>query len=159
MSDTKVITYAVAIEAINEALTQFEKNYPVDEEVMNVVRIAVNNDLQPRDYLMGITTEGRFTKDVVTRFVRYAIRNTQEESHKIHLLLVLATYLYGEDTEGAYEALNASRTIKETSLAILLGRVFGSGWPSQAFEAMRHELHPKVVQGMKDDSTFEIPAN
>ena len=63
---------------------------------------------------------------------------------------MLAANLYAlEEVDSAKEMLhNAIVHNPSYSLANLLNRVFTSGWPSGAFVAMTHELHPKVKEGM-----------
>jgi hypothetical protein len=63
---------------------------------------------------------------------------------------ILASNIYStENTDEAKAILaRALQSNPGYSLANLLNRVFTSGWPSAAFVAMTHELHPKVKEGM-----------
>jgi hypothetical protein len=158
MTSTKVITYKVAMDSINEALTQFELNCPVDSDLLNIVTISTAKDLQARDYLLGITTEGNFTPETVIRFLAYAIRNCEEKERTASLLAIKSAYLYAEgERDGASIELALCLAIDPTySLGALLRRVYGAGWPTEAFASMRKELHPKVVEGMLEAPETEI---
>jgi len=69
-----------------------------------------------------------------------------------HVQSLWSAYAYeAENREEAFSHLNEAKRIDSTnSLALLLGRVFSAGWPPASFASMRNELHPKVVEGLKE---------
>jgi hypothetical protein len=72
------------------------------------------------------------------------------EGYVAPVACLFATLAYERsDIPLAYQALDRATLDQPAySLTILLRRVFGSGWPSAAFAAMRTELHPKVTAGI-----------
>jgi hypothetical protein len=69
---------------------------------------------------------------------------------------VLAALNYQNNNESAAQEF-LSLALQEDysySLALLLKRVIGAGWPTGAFAKMTEELHPKVVEGL-DDTPIE----
>jgi hypothetical protein len=79
-----------------------------------------------------------------------------EEKHRTPWYAILSAYHYENgDTPSAYLALTECQKLApEYSLAKLLTRVYGAGWPAPAFASMRDELHPKVQADLaerKDD--------
>jgi hypothetical protein len=158
MTESKVITYASAREAVNTALTQFEQNQPVDSEVLSVVTTATACDLQIRDYLLGITTEGNFNEELLVRFLSYAIRTCEDKSQLAPLYAIKSSYLYAQGERDGASIELALCLSKDSSypLGVLLARVYGAGWPTEAFAKMRLELHPKVVEGMEEAPDTQI---
>ena len=113
-----------------------------EPEYIEFCAAAINalRDIQVRDYVMGIINAEN------VRTVNKALSNLasvvpDEYSAPVDTLLAL-TYYELDDTEAALTILNS---VKDYSLATLLTRVFQAGWPKQAFQQMRDELHPKVV--------------
>lgn len=128
--------------------TQDIETMPV-EVVADVIH-ALDTDVQVRDYLMGLMN----ISDAPMTYFRdqlELINDVAPEGYKSASTTLLAlSYYQLNDTEKANKYL--SEVNYSYSLARLLGRVFGSGWPVEAFKAMATELHPKVVAGIFGDS-------
>ena len=114
------------------------------------VAIATNENVQIRDFLMGIKLE----KDInfVGEYISL-LGNVIVKEKAIPLATIFCGYLYEtNEKEYASEFLN---TILETnpdySLAKLLRRVFDAEWPASEFTKMAEYLHPKVI-----DTIYEI---
>ncbi len=114
------------------------------------VAIATNENVQIRDFLMGV----RLEKDInfVGEYISL-LGNVVVKEKAIPLATIFCGYLYeAEEKEYASEFLN---TILETnpdySLAKLLRRVFDAEWPASEFRKMAEHLHPKVI-----DTIYEI---
>jgi len=147
--ETTIKTQSQAVNEFRNALIEFEMNGTIEATLKNSVAHSLR-DIQLRDFAMGITTENH-TPELVLAFMNYLGDTTiAEEIAPIHS--VRASYLYRlGDTENAYEALDkATEANPKYALTLLLRRVFGSGWPSEAFVSMTNELHPKVVAGIAE---------
>jgi hypothetical protein len=152
---TTVTTQAEAINELRNAVIEYETTGIVNDELKNSVTHSLR-DIQVRDFILGITAEGHST-ELVANFLDYlSDTTTTEEIAPINASL--ASYLYRlGNTAGAYKCLDkANWADPKYSLTILLRRVFGSGWPSEAFEAMTRELHPKVVAGIEAGNDLDI---
>jgi hypothetical protein len=152
---TTVTTQAEAINELRNAVIEYETTGAVNDDLKTSVAHSLR-DIQVRDFILGITAEGHST-ELVANFLDYlSDTTTTEEIAPINASL--ASYLYRlGNTAGAYKCLDkATEADPKYSLTILLRRVFGSGWPSEAFEAMTRELHPKVVAGIEAGNDLEI---
>lgn len=101
------------------------------------------SDIQVRDFALGSHNE----KSIDTYFAMWSELLSIAPSGFIAPVASLCAAIAYEsaDKEGAGQYLR--RAIADDarySLATLLQRVFASGWPINAFAAMRADLHPKV---------------
>lgn len=152
---TQVTTQAQAIDEVRNAVIEFETTGIVNDDL----KVCVSNslrDIQVRDFILGITAEGHST-ELVANFIDY-LSTTAITEEVAPINACLASYLYRlGNTAGAYKCLDkATEADPKYSLTLLLRRVFGSGWPSEAFEAMTRELHPKVVAGINEGGELVI---
>ena len=118
-----------------------------DDAHIAEIAAAMQKDIQLRDFMLGLPSE-RKIEDVNT-YLAYFVDSVPDE-FIAPVGSVLASNLYSlEQTDAAKELLSkVQQANPQYSLANLLNRVFYSGWPSGAFVAMTHELHPKVKAGM-----------
>ena len=118
-----------------------------DDDHIAEIAAAMQKDIQLRDFMLGLPSE-RKIEDVNT-YLAYFVDSVPDE-FIAPVGSVLASNLYSlEQTDAAKELLSkVQQANPQYSLANLLNRVFNSGWPSGAFVAMTHELHPKVKEGM-----------
>ena len=103
-------------------------------------------DIQVRDYALGLLNP----TDPVPYITSLSFLLEQAPTDTIYInapATLLATMHYElEDTAAAFTVLSNAQP--NYSLAILLSRVFKSGWMPSSFADMRKELHPKVVAGI-----------
>jgi hypothetical protein len=144
------LTVGRGVEAINALVNSFQDAQEFSPELVADMAEVVSADIQVRDYLLGLPLE-LSVKDSI-RFAE-AIIPLVEEKHRAPWYAVLSAYHYENgDTELAYLALTECQKLApEYSLAKLLNRVYGAGWPAPAFASMRNELHPKV-KAMLDET-------
>ena len=115
-----------------------------DEVVVNVLYYLT--DIQIRDYALGLVDANKADTLIpaLTHLMELAPTNTEYMNAPASILAAL--YYEMEDKDNAYLALSNAQ--HNYSLSTLLRRVFGSGWPAEAFASMRAELHPKVTAGI-----------
>ena len=152
---TKIKTQAQAINEMRDALIEFEQTGEINDTMKSSVTNSLR-DIQVRDFALGLTFENNST-ELILSFLDYLLLSAKE-IETVAINAIRASYLYRlGDTVKAYEALNNATEINPAySLTMLLRRVFGSGWPAGAFEAMTKELHPKVVAGIEGGSDLVI---
>lgn len=119
------------------------------------VAIATNENLQIRDFLMGVQLEKDI--DYVGQYISL-LGNVIVKDKAVPLATVFCGYLYQvEETEQAksmlIEVLNLN---PDYALAKLLSRVFLAEWPAGAFKQMAEELHTKVVDTIYAIDTQEV---
>lgn len=152
---TKVITYGSALDAINALVDEFQTNKALSADNAEVVSFAINNDLQVRDYLLGLpdtlTAQGsvQFITDLLPLVA---------EADRVPLYTVLSAYYFeAGDNELAHASLFTAQSLNpDYSLASLLSRVYSAGWVPEAFVSMREELHPKVVATLTENRELVI---
>ena len=147
-SKIEIKTQAQAINEMRDALIEFEQTGEINDTMKSSVTNSLR-DIQVRDFALGLTFENN-SKEFALSFFDYLLLSAKE-IETVAINAIRASYLYRlGDTVKAFEALNKATEINpDYSLTMLLRRVFGSGWPAGAFEAMTMQLHPKVVAGIE----------
>jgi hypothetical protein len=145
------LTVGRGVEAINALVNSFQDSQEFSPELVADMAEVVSADVQVRDYLLGLPLELSIADSI--RFAETIIPLV-EEKHRTPWYAVLSAYHYENgDTPTAYLALTEClKLAPEYSLAKLLNRVFGAGWPAPAFASMRNELHPKVVEAIAENA-------
>jgi hypothetical protein len=121
-----------------------------------IIAYALENNIQLRDYLMGLTSDG-LSVESVTNILRVLValfHIAQFPAYPIET--VLASYMYRLGDSDAQLMLNAGLN-KGYPLAQLLRRVINASWPAGAFATMSNELHNKVCAELT--RTSELLAN
>jgi hypothetical protein len=114
------------------------------EVVVNVLYYLT--DIQVRDYAMGLLDKDK--ADTLIPALTHLMEHAPTDTEYINAPAALLAQVYYELDDIENAMLTLSNTQHNYSLANLLRRVFGSGWPTAAFAAMRAELHPKVTAGI-----------
>jgi hypothetical protein len=143
---------------VKEAKQVIDNNYQrfmdcqfINELSLDIIGYSVANEVQLRDYLMGYSRETGDNALAVKYLVHLLEQGIAEQyRHAFHTVLSALYYMEGEQALAQAE-LDKARALKEDyALSILLTRIYGSGWPSQAFVAMTYEVHPKVVATLEE---------
>ena len=132
------------VEDIRKAIDGLADGVAPSAQHIAEVAIATNENLQIRDFLMGVQLEKDI--DYVGEYISL-LGNVIVKDKAVPLATVFCGYLYQvEETEQAksmlIEVLNLN---PDYALAKLLNRVFIANWPAGAFKQMAEELHTKVV--------------
>ena len=131
-----------------EAVTLIEESInnviPLEDERLEKVIFAVNNDLQVRDWVMGMPA--RFTMDESIDFVRYmAVHTTAEDSVPFVTINGLFEYERG-NLDSAIKMVEYALAVNENyALAQLVDRVIES-IPAENLPMMREELDSEIVK-------------
>jgi hypothetical protein len=137
-----IVTRKQACELITESL---DNDIELTGEKLEAVILAVNSDLQVRDWLMGLPN--RWSLDEGIKFMQYMCVHAPSEDLVPFVTLQALYYYELDDTEKSTMLLNyALRLDKDYSLAQLLLRVFNAGWPAEQFKTMRDALDPKIIE-------------
>ena len=126
---------------------------PTDEMLVARV-IGRMNDVQVRDYAMGVHQED--TYDLYFAMWRELLR-LAPIGLVAPIACIVAAMAY-ENGDGALAQRALDRAIADDAsypLAALLRRVFSAGWPPQSFAQMRAELHPKVIATIFDANILD----
>jgi len=134
------ITRREACELVRESIG---KEQLLEEDVKRII-YAVNNDLQVRDFLMGIPMHYSMVECATLLKNIVAIADPQEA---VPFAAVLAAYAYEmDDQQTVKDSISFAMNVNPTySLTLLLMRVIASGWPKETFKKMREDLHLKVM--------------
>ena len=117
----------------------------VASDDVEIIAYALENNLQLRDYLMGLTNDGLSVESVanILRVMVVLLNSAGLPAYPVETVLASYKYRLGE-SKTAYELLS-NGLAREYSLAKLLSRVFVAGWSVQEFSKMSDQLHAKVV--------------
>ena len=135
---------AIAVNQLvaNFALTKHED----DLELIAFVLVRLR-DLQVRDYAMGFVTD----ENIDQQFnLWHWLMSSAPKGYIAPVACIFAACAYESgESDLAHKALdNAFADQISYPLAVLLRRVFFSGWPAQSFAAMRAQLHPKICASL-----------
>ena len=153
MAETASITRREAKIAVDSCINHYRANTSEDvqpETIVSIQAALTGQDLQIRDYLLGLTLE--YPLDQLTEAVSI-MGEFLPEGNRASVYSVLSAYTFQSgDTNKAQEYLSlAFADDASYSLALLLQRVYNSGmWTPESFEKMAQELHSKVVAGLDD---------
>jgi tetratricopeptide (TPR) repeat protein len=115
---------------------------PTAQEIAQLT-VAINEHIQVRDFLLGIPKE----RDVnhVGNWLSH-IGNRTPRLYDVPMATILSSLYFSEgDSEQANHYLGLALEINpDYSLAVLLNRVYQSGWAPEGFSSMRNQLHDKV---------------
>jgi TolA-binding protein len=103
-------------------------------------------DIQVRDYALGLLSDNDYSH--TANALKYLVDQAPTDTIYINAPAALLAQLYYEQGNTADAFLMLSNAQENYSLALLLSRVFKSGWDPKSFARMREELHPKVVAGI-----------
>jgi hypothetical protein len=136
-----IVTRKEAVELISGML---DNDINLEGEELEKVIFAANEDIQVRDWMMGLPI--KWSLEEAIKFTNYmAVKSTAEDSVPFITVQALFYYELGE-TDKANTLLNyAIHMDANYSLALLVKRVMGAGWPAASFKPMREAVHPKVV--------------
>lgn len=133
--------------AVIDLAVEFEK-FGVDSNPDLIAKtLGRLSDIQVRDFALGTHNAESF--ETYWTMWHYLLQ-IAPAGYVAPVATLFATLAYERgDVPLAYRCLDRASEVAPTySLTILLRRVFGSGWPANAFAAMRIELHPKVTAGI-----------
>ena len=132
------------VENIRLAIDELADGVTPSAQHIAEVAIATNQNLQIRDFIMGVQLEKDI--DYVGKYLEL-LGNVITKQTAIPLATIFCGYLYQiEDIEQAKATLLDVLTLNpEYALAKLLNRVFMAEWPTSEFSKMAEKLHPSVV--------------
>jgi hypothetical protein len=149
---TTSITRREAKIAVDTFINNYLANTSADvqpETIVSIQAALTGQDLQIRDYLLGLPLE--YPLDQITEAVS-VMAEFLPEGNRASLYSVLAAYEFqGGNTEVAQDFLSLAFADEHNyALANLLRRVIAAGWLPEQFAEMQREVHPKVVAGLDD---------
>ena len=149
------ITYGQAIDAIDASFHNVTNGIDLNDSTVEAITLAVNNDLQIRDYLIGLPVSYDI-KDCVN-FLDYLARMAGD-NNRYAFDTVNAMYQYElENMEACKRLIASAREVNPYySLTKLVYRVLQAGWPANSFATMRSELAPKVAEHIAENIDYEI---
>ena len=146
------ITNGIAHEACDTLIAQFTANAPLDTNLVEIVVKASNANVNYRDYILGAPVLA-FGHQKAIHFITDLLP-LMAESERVPFYTILSSFYYEiNDSELAVASLHTAQAIDPSySLAKLLTRVIGAGFPPTMMTAMRNELHPKVTETLVNES-------
>ena len=140
------------VEDIRVAIDKLADGVTPSAQHIAEVAIATNENLQIRDFIMGVQLE----KDInyVGKYLEL-LGNVITKQKAIPLATIFCGYLYQiEEKDYAVKFLDEILEMNpEYPLAKLLYRVFAAEWPAGEFKKMAEQLHSKVI-----DTIYAIDA-
>ena len=103
-------------------------------------------EIQVRDFALGILDKYNSTR--TKEALLYLVDKAPTDSAYINAPAALLAQFYYEQGNTADAFITLSNAQDNYSLALLLSRVFKSGWDPKSFAKMRKELHPQVVKNI-----------
>ena len=149
------LTRGEALHTVDFAIEQFINEIEIEDNTIELITYAVNNDLQIRDYFLGLPAD--FGMDVSVDFVNYLSRLTNAENCYAYDTISAMYHLELGNATLAEKLLTVAEIANpDYNLTKLAKRVLSAGWPASALTTMREELHTKVVAGIQEDPNYVI---
>jgi len=149
------LTRGEALNTIDFAIEQFINEIEIEDNMLEVITYAVNNDLQIRDYFLGLPND--FPMQVCVDFVNYLSRLTNAENCYAYDTISAMYHIEKGNNELASTLLDGAEIANPNyNLIKLAKRVISAGWNGEALATMRSELHSKVVAGIKEEPNYVI---
>lgn len=128
----------------------------VASDDVKIIAYALKNNLQLRDYLMGLTSDGLSVESVnnILRVLAVLIKSAELPAYPVETVLASYQYQLGDSASALVSLANG--LAKDYSLAKLLLRVINAGWPANSFATMSQELHPKVLKELTRTSELVV---
>jgi hypothetical protein len=142
-----VPTIGEAVTIIRNSVKAFNDNPTISEFDASVTTQAINENLQIRDFVMGLPAEGVDVRLMVAWLESLKALTPKELSTPA--LTILSAFYY-EIGSQAKSLETLSEADEGYPLAGLIRRVVFAGWPVDSFEQMRKELHPTVVENLQE---------
>jgi hypothetical protein len=134
----------LTLDKVIKQISEQTGNILVACDDVEIIAYALENNLQLRDYLMGLTSDGLSVESVTNILRVLMVLIEQAELPAYPIRTVLASYMYRLGDSDALIMLNAGLN-KGYSLAQLLQRVINAGWSPAEFATMSDNLHSKVI--------------
>ena len=135
------------VENIRLAIDELADGVTPSAQHIAEVAIATNQNLQIRDFIMGVQLEKDI--DYVGKYLEL-LGNVINKQTAIPLATIFCGYLYQiEEKDYAIKFLNdILEENPEYPLAQLLYRVFAAEWPAGEFKKMAEKLHQSVLDNI-----------
>jgi len=152
---TTTLTRGEAKQTIDFAIENFINEIELNDSTIEKITYAVNNDLQIRDYFLGLPAD--YFMGTCIDFVGYlASRANDSEFYAYNTIYAMYEIEQG-NTELAKSLLEISEKFNaEYNLTKLAKRIISAGWPGSALKQMRTELHSKVLDIIAKESDYVI---
>ena len=149
------LTLGQTKELIDNSFEFWSNDFYVPEADIEKIAFGINNDLQLRDYLVGLPNEHALQNCL--EFVNYLDSQLNaEDTYATKSVLALYEYEIG-NTEQASALVDFASDVNPTyAMPKLIKRVISAGWPSEDIARMRNELHNQVVKTIQDCYDEEI---
>ena len=134
-------------QAVDRLVAEFMANGFAEEKALIALVLVRLQDLQVRDYAMGITTTENI--DALAAMWHWLLKRAPK-NYLAPVATLFAAVSY-ERGDGAMAGRSLDRAFEDDityPMAKLLRRVFAAGWPPQSFASMRAELHPKICASL-----------
>jgi hypothetical protein len=141
-----------------EAITLIEESInnviPLQDDRLEKVIYAVNNDLTVRDWVLGMPL--RFTLEESIDFVRYmAVHTTALDSVPFITINAVFEYERGNLDKSIRMLEYVNSVNNEYSLAMLITRTIDANLAPEMFNQMRKELDAQVLQDCNEQPIRE----
>ena len=152
---TTTLTRGEALHTVDFAIEQFINEIEIEDNMLEVITYAVNNDLQIRDYFLGLPAQ--FDMQVCVDFLNYLSRMTNMNECYAYDTISAMYQIELENTEFAKSLLAIAEVANPNyNLIKLAKRVIAAEWPGSELTQMREQLHSKVVAGIEEEPNYVI---
>lgn len=151
----KTITVGNAVATINDSARDFSNGLPLSDEAVETIVFASNNEIQIRDYLVGLPLD--YPLETCISFLKYiSSRANSKDTYALDTVEAMLQYESGNIAR-ANQLLDIVQEFKsDYSLAHLMRRVIQAGWSSDSVADMRNHLAPSVVEILNEMTDKEI---
>jgi len=149
------LTRGEAKDTIDFAIEQYINEIEVSDGMLETITYAVNNDLQIRDYFLGLPSD--YGMQVAVDFVNYLTRVTNNDECYAYDTISAMYQIEQGNTEFAKSLLAVAESINpDYNLMKLAKRIISAEWDGKMLTQMRNELHSSVVDTITEEPNILI---
>ena len=139
------------INDIRKTIAGMDSTTPEAKHIAEVV-IAANENIQIRDFLMGLSAEPLDIDDIFDYLLLVGCTAVKEKA--VPVATVFAAYLYERNKEEAKDTIREVLAVNpDYSLANLLNKVFAADTDAGFLKAIASDLHSKVIDIIYEKET------
>jgi len=149
------LTRGEAKDTIDFAIEQYINDIEVSDGMLLTITYAVNNDLQIRDYFLGLPSD--YGMQVAADFVNYLSRVTNDqEGYAYHTISAMYQIEQGNTDLAKSLLAIAENNNPNYNLMKLAKRIISAEWDGKMLTKMRDELHDTVLEIINEEPNYQI---
>lgn len=148
----------IVLDKVISEIAHQDSEIIIAQDDLVIVSYAIENNLQIRDYLMGLANDGLSISSVtgILNVLAKLLHTAELPAYPVET--VIAGYMYQlGNSEAPIMLINALE--RNYPLAKLIKKIFLAGWAPSALALMSKQLHPEIIEELTRTSELIVNEN